>query len=100
MKLYAIRRRDGWTCSESLNATAEVSVRIGDEEMSDQVRWIRSYVLREENGDLGTLCIYEAVNQDAIREHAKRVKMPADEIAEVVDTVIIRPDPVKTVAAR
>ena len=93
MKLFAIRRRNGWTCAESLQATAKVSARIGDDDMSSMVRWIRSYVLREENGDLGTLCIYEAVNADAIREHAERVNMPADEISEVTETVIIRPDP-------
>lgn len=95
MKLFAIRRRNGWTCAESLAATAEVSARIGDEDMPELVRWIRSYVVKEQNGDLGTICIYEATNDDAIREHARRVNMPADEIEEIVDTVIIRPDPAK-----
>lgn len=94
MKLYMIRRRNGWTCAESLAGTAEISARIGNDEMPNDVRWIRSYVVNEENGDLGTVCIYEATSPDAIREHARRVNMPADEIAEVADTVIIRPDPV------
>lgn len=98
MRLFAIRRRNGWTCAESLQATAKASSQVGDGEMSDRVRWIRSYVLREENGDLGTLCIYEAVSADAIREHADRVKMPADEISEVTETVVIRPDPVVAAA--
>ena len=60
--------------------------------MSDQVRWIRTYVL-DDGGTLGSLCVYEAVSVDALRDHAKRVGMPADEITPVADTVIIRPDP-------
>jgi sporulation protein YlmC with PRC-barrel domain len=28
-----------------------------------------------------------------VRKHAERVDMPADEILEVADTVVIRPDP-------
>jgi hypothetical protein len=95
MKLFAIRRRNGWTCAESLGATAEVSARVGNEEMPDRIRWIRSYVVREHDGELGTICIYEAADEAAIREHALRVNMPADEIDEIVDTVVIRPDPVK-----
>ena len=30
---------------------------------------------------------------EAVREHARRVGMPADAITEVSDTVIVRPDP-------
>jgi sporulation protein YlmC with PRC-barrel domain len=99
MKLYAIRRRDGWDCADSLARTAEISARIGNEEMPEHVRWIRSYVVQEESGNLGTICIYEGSSMDAVREHARRVNMPATEINEIVDTVIIRPDPAKAVAA-
>jgi Nickel responsive protein SCO4226-like len=56
-------------------------------------------VIAEEDGTLGTVCIYQATDHDAIRRHAHRVGMPADEIWNVADTVIIRPDPVKEPAA-
>jgi hypothetical protein len=98
MQLYAIRRRDGWTTPEALQATAARSKQVGDEEMSADVRWIRSYVVQEADGGLGTICIYEASSPDKIREHAARVGMPADEITEVVDTVLVRPDPVPVAA--
>jgi hypothetical protein len=62
--------------------------------MSSDIRWIRSYVVEESDGALGTACIYEASSPEKIREHAKRVGMPADEIVGVADTVIVRPDPV------
>ena len=70
-----------------------MSKRIGDNEMADKVRWIRSYVVKEDDGTLGTVCIYQAVNEAAIREHAKRAGMPAHEITAVAKTVIIRDDP-------
>ena len=99
MDLYAIRRRNEWRTPAELEATAAKSSEIGDGEMSDQVRWIRSYVTRDDDGTLGTICIYEAVNPEALRDHAKRVGMPADEINEIADTVIVRPDPEKAATA-
>jgi hypothetical protein len=94
MKLYAIRRPGGWQTPDELRATAERSRRVGDEEMSDDIRWIRSYVVHEQDGSLGTICIYQASSIEKIREHASRVDMPAAEIWEVADTVLVRPDPV------
>jgi len=92
MQTYVILRRAAWPTSVELDAAAQ---RSGDAEdqMADDVRWIRSYVLSEAHGDVGTICIYEARSPEAIREHAERAHMPADEIIAVVDTVIIRPDP-------
>ena len=94
MKLYAIRRRDGWTTPEELQATAARSRQVGDEEMSADIRWIRSYVVHESDGGLGTICIYQASSPEKIREHAARADIPATDIYDVVDTVIVRPDPV------
>jgi len=93
MQTYVILRRGGWKTAEELEAAAAVSTRIGDDEMSDQVRWIRSYVLDEEDGTVGTVCIYQAVDEDAIMEHAQRADLPADEVILVADTVIVRDDP-------
>lgn len=66
MDLYVILRRDGW---------------------------IRSYVIEDGEG-LGTVCIYEAESQDALRGHADDANLPATEIIKVADTVLVRPDPV------
>lgn len=93
MNLYAIRRRNAWKTGEELGAAAEKSTRVGNEEMPDAVRWIRSYVISEDDGTLGTLCIYQAKDVAAVREHARRVGMPADEISAIADTVVVRPDP-------
>ncbi len=73
--------------------------KIGDDEMSDRVRWIRSYVVHEPDGRIGTFCIYEARDGESIREHARRVGMPGDEFYKVATTVIIREDPKQALAA-
>jgi hypothetical protein len=92
MDLYAIIRRNGWRTGEELEAAAARSTEVGNKEGSG-VRWIRSYVLREEAGGVGTVCIYEADSPEAIQAHAKDADLPVDEIVPVGDTVIVRPDP-------
>ena len=93
MEQYAILRRAGWRDADELEAAAGRSTRVGDQEMADDVRWIRSYVLAETGGRVGTVCIYEATSPEAIREHASRADLPVDEIVRIADTVLVRPDP-------
>jgi hypothetical protein len=93
MDLYVIRRRSNWKNPEELELAAARSSAEG-EKMSDEVRWIRSYVVEEEDGKLGTVCIYEGVSPEAISRHAENTGMSADEITKVADTVIVREDPV------
>lgn len=92
MQLFAIIRRDGFTDGPTLESAAARSTDVGDA-MPDDIRWIRSYVLNEESGALGTLCIYEASSEQAIRDHASRADLPVTEIVPIGDTVIVRPDP-------
>ena|SRR5215210_4207037 len=92
MDLYGILRRNGWASPEDLQAAAERSTTEGDKTDSG-VRWIRSYVIAEESGELGTFCVYEAESPEAIRAHAQAADLPADEIVQIADTVIVRPDP-------
>ncbi len=97
MDLYVIRRRDVWASPEELETTAEHSAAEGDKDGSG-VRWIRSYVVSEESGRLGTVCIYQAESPEAIRAHAEASGMSADEIVPVAETVIVRPDPERVAA--
>ena len=93
MNTYVILRRGGWRSPADLQAAGAKSRQVGDEEMSADIRWIRSYVMAEEDGGFGTVCIYEATSPEKIREHASRSGLPVDEIVPVVDTVLVRPDP-------
>lgn len=93
METYVILRRNGWRTPDDLQEAAARSTAEGDR-MPDDVRWIRSYVLAETNGGVGTVCVYQASSPEAIRAHAERAGLPVDEIVAVADTVIVRPDPV------
>ncbi len=93
MDTYVILRRGAWGSADELGLAAARSTKVGDEEMADDVRWIRSYVLAESDGHVGTVCIYQATSPEAIREHASRADLAVDEIIPVADTVIVRPDP-------
>ena len=93
MDTYVILRRSAWASGDELGEAAERSRSVGDEEMSQDIRWIRSYVLDEGDGRVGTVCIYEASSPEAIREHAARAELAVDEVIPVADTVLVRPDP-------
>jgi hypothetical protein len=92
METYVILRRNGWRDGADLGAAAERSTLEG-EKTPDDIRWIRSYVITETDGTLGTVCVYQASSPEAIRRHAELVGMPATEIVPVADLVILRPDP-------
>ena len=82
-----------------MKAAGAKSARIGNEEMSDRVRCIRSYVVHEPDRRIGTFCIYQARDGESIREHARRVGMPGEEFYRVTTTVVVRSDPLKAQAA-
>jgi hypothetical protein len=94
VQTYVILRRGGWRTPDELQAAAARSTEEGDK-MPDDIGWIRSYVLAETNGELGTVCIYQASSPEAIRTHAYRAGLPVDEIVAVADTVVLRRDPVR-----
>jgi len=92
METYLIVRRNGWRTADDLQHAAERSTIEGDR-MPDDVAWIRSYVLAETDGSLGTVCIYQASSPEAIRRHAYAAGLPVDEIVAVADTLVVRNDP-------
>ncbi len=47
-------------------------------EMGPQIQWLHSYVTEDK-----VYCVYLAPDEDSIREHARRVGIPADRIAAV-----------------
>lgn len=92
METYAILRRSGWKTPGDLEEAAARSTAEGDKVPND-IKWIRSYVLDEADGQVGTVCIYQASSPEAIQRHAAAATLPIDEIIKVSGTVIVRPDP-------
>ena len=99
MQTFAIMRRRGWTSRAELDEAGDRSNFVREDEMAGQMRWIRSYFFREDDGGFGTICIYEAETADAIREHARRALLPADEILPITETVVAQADPEPVVLA-
>lgn len=50
--------------------------------MGPEIQWLHSYVT-----DNKIYCIYDAPNEGAIQEHAKRGGFPANRISEVRNTI-------------
>ena len=93
MQLYVVRRSGAVADMQALKDVAARSAKIGNDEMPDRVRWIRSCVVEESDRRVGTVCIYEAKDPDSTREHARRAGIPADDIVPVLDSVLARPVP-------
>ena len=96
MNTFLIRRRGGWSTPHELEKAASRASRVSLQEMSDRVRWIRSYITREPDGSLGTVCIFQGSTAHAVREHARRASIPADEIFPVGETIVFNDDPPPT----
>lgn len=94
MNLYVIQRRYAWDTPEELEAAAARSTAEGRRPGAG-VRWIRSYVVREDSGQLGTVCLYEAESPEHIRAHAKAADMATQAITPVMDTVVVNADPAR-----
>jgi hypothetical protein len=92
MNTYVILRRSGWSSPEELQQAAARSEE-AEEKITDELRWIRSYVMQENAGKLGTVCVYQANSPETIRRHGELALLPVDEIIPVTDTVVKSPDP-------
>jgi hypothetical protein len=97
METYLILRRGAWRDPRELQEAGARS-RGEAERAADDVRWLRSYVLAETDGALGTVCVFQASSPEALRAHAYRAGLPVDEIVAIADTLIVRPDPAAVAA--
>jgi hypothetical protein len=93
METYLILRRSGWDTEASFEEAAARSRAVCEDQLSEDVRWLRSYVIDEPWARTGSVCVYEAPSPEAIRRHARLADLPVDEIVVVTGTVIERADP-------
>ena len=98
MNTYAIRRKHAWKSPEEVEQVAARSKQVADDEFPSDIRWIRSYVIAEEDGS--GIDLHLPGDRPRGRAQARTsVGMPADEILDVADMVVIRPDPERAAAA-
>ena len=81
MKKYLIQRNlpgAGQLTKADLVAIAKKSCNVIDELGHDKLEWQHSYITAD-----NLWCVYNAVNEEILREHAKRGQFPCDNILEV-----------------
>jgi hypothetical protein len=84
MPKFVIERsipRIGTTSPPELQAIAQKSCGVL-RDLGPDVQWVQSYVTDDK-----IYCIYNAVNEGLVREHARRGGFPADSVARVVTTI-------------
>jgi hypothetical protein len=79
---YVVLRRRSWPRTGDAREAAK-RAEAAVEEAPDDVAWIRSYLLAEADGSVGTVCVYQAASPEAVRAHAGRAGLPVDEIVAV-----------------
>lgn len=85
MPLYAILRNMAGLSDEEIDAAGYRAVICAIE--YDGLRWVRSFLDRQR--EMMT-CLYEASNEDQVREHSRRSRISCDEVREVEEVL---PDP-------
>lgn len=91
MDLFCLIRRNDWTAAELEAGAARADAE--NAKRSEQLRHIRSYVLDEGDGRVGTMCLYEAVDEQVLRDQSAAADIPQPEIVRVTTTNVVRPDP-------
>jgi thiamine biosynthesis protein ThiC len=90
VKTYVVLRRRAWRTIDDLRAAAK-RAESAVERTPDDISWIRSYLLAESDGSVGTVCVYQATSPEAVRAHALRAGLPVDEIVAVTETLVVEP---------
>jgi Nickel responsive protein SCO4226-like len=93
MPLYIVPRTRAWLSEEELDAAADCLPAVLDHMDGGDVRFIRSYIVREEDGTFGAFCVYEATSPEAILAHSEWALLPTDAIKPIHETVVRAPDP-------
>jgi hypothetical protein len=88
--VYFIRRRHVWRTASELELGAAYFRRLDEGESARQVSWLRSYAVREDDGTLGSVCLFQGVDPAAVADHAVRARTAADEITPVIGRIVYR----------
>jgi Protein of unknown function (DUF4242) len=89
--LYLVPRTRAWLTEEELAATADCLQAV--DAVSPDIRWIRSYVVQEDDGTFSGYCVYEASSPEALLRHSESMKLQTDAIKPVVSTIVASADP-------
>ena len=92
MNLYLVPRTRAFLSDEELAAAADCLPAV-NETLRGELRWIRSYVVQEDDGTYSAYCIYEASSPEVLVRHGEAMRLPTDAVKPVVITTVNAPDP-------
>jgi hypothetical protein len=90
--VYLVRQRGAWRTPAELERSAALARRMAEEGAASGVRWLRRYAVRESDGRLGMIWVYQAVDPEALQKHAASVGVSVDEIVPLIGRVVFRGD--------
>lgn len=88
--VHLVRRRRAWATPAEFDRGVAAARHVAEDEMPREVSWLRSYTVREADGGLGSVCLYQGVDAEALARHARRAGLPADEVLPVLGRVVFR----------
>lgn len=89
MQTFLVRRRAVAASASELDAALMRLRRFEDVAPAPRaVRWLHSYALREAQGGFGLACVFQAESMEALREHARVTRLPADEVTPLLGRVV------------
>ena len=92
MNVYVVPRTRAWLSEEEVAAATDCLPAV-NETLREHIRWIRSYVVAEDDGTFSAYCVYEASGPEVLRRHADALMLPTDAIKPVAATIVAAPDP-------
>jgi hypothetical protein len=90
--VYLVPRTRAWLSEEEVAAATDCLPAVNDT-LREDIRWIRSYVVSEDDGTYSAYCLYEATSPEVLRRHADAMRFPTDAIKPVTETIVAAPDP-------
>ena len=88
MQTYLVRRRAVAATANELDAILMRLRSCEEQASSPRVAWLHSYVLREPDGRFGTCCLCQAIDQEALADHAACVGIAASDITPVLGHIV------------
>ena len=93
MQTFLVRRRAIAASASELDAALMRLRRFEDVAPAPRaVRWLHSYALREAQGGFGLACVFQAESAEALLEHARLTRLPADEVTPLLGRVVFHDD--------
>lgn len=88
--VHLVRRRGCWAGPGDADAALAAARAAAEQRRPRETCWLSSHVVQEPDGRLGSLCLYQAIDAEALRVHAAEAGLAVDEITPVFGRIVVR----------